>query len=79
MKKIIHRLWSKPEEEKINMLYFLTLVCAIILIFLWTMSLGRTISSPEVKQKMKQDLEPLSTFKNDMVGVVKGQNSQSRE
>ena len=84
-KKIVHhlhRLRQKPEEERRNILYFLTVVFGIIIVLLWTLTLKGTVSSPEVKEKIKQDLTPFSFLKNDMVGSInnlKGQGLPSTQ
>lgn len=68
MRKIIHKLRQRPEEERRHILHIVTLVAAIIMIILWTYSLGRSISNPDTKVKIKQDLKPFSVLKDDIVG-----------
>ena len=67
MKKIIHKLRQKPEEERRHILHIVT----IIMIILWTYSLGRSLTSPDTKVKIKQDLKPFSVLKSDIVGGYK--------
>ncbi len=77
MKKIIHKLKNRSEEERRHILHITTFVLAIILVFLWTLSLGRTISSPDTKVKIKQDLKPFSALKDNLVGGYESmKNSQ---
>ena len=77
MKKIIHKLKNRSEEERRHILHITTFVIAIILVFLWTLSLGRTISSPDTKVKIKQDLKPFSVLKDNLVGGYESmKNSQ---
>ena len=48
------------------------------MVILWTYSLGRSIANPDTKVKMKQDLQPFSVLKDNLVGgykSVSGQNS----
>lgn len=68
MRKIIHHLRRKPEEERRHILHIVTLVLGIVLILLWTLSLGRNVASKETKEKVKQDLKPFSALKDNLVG-----------
>ena len=78
MKKIIHKLRNRPEEERRHILHITVFILALFMILLWTFSLGRTITSKETKVKMQQDLKPFSILKDDLVGgynSIKGTNS----
>lgn len=68
MKKIIHKIRQRPEEERRHILYILIFLFAIIMIILWIYSLGRTISDPDTSVKIKQDLKPFSVLKDNIVG-----------
>lgn len=72
MKKIIHRLKQKPEEERRHILHIATFVIAIIMIALWAWSLGRSVSNPNTQIKVKQDLEPFSILKDSIVNSTSG-------
>ena len=72
MKKVIHRLRQKPEKERRQILYFLTIASAFFMILLWTFTLGKTIKSEETKVRVQQDLKPFSALKNN---IVEGFNS----
>lgn len=74
MRKIIHKLRQKPEEERRHILHILIIIAAIIMIILWSYSLGKSFSSPETKIKVKEDLKPFSVLKDSLVG---GYNSVS--
>jgi len=71
MKKIIHKLRQRPEEERRHILHIITIIAAIIMIILWTYSLGKSLTSPDTKVKIKQDLKPFSVLKSDIVGGYK--------
>lgn len=50
------------------------------MVLLWTYSLGRSISNPETKVKVKKDLQPFSVLKDNLVGgykSVSGENSDN--
>ncbi len=74
MKKIIHHLRKQPEEVRIHILHFLTIVAGIILLMLWIWSLGTNASNLDTQAKVKEDLQPLSALKDNIVG---GYNSIS--
>lgn len=69
MKKFVHKLRSKPEEERRHILRMVTFIFAIILITLWIYSLGRTVASDETKEKMKQDLQPFNNLKDSITNT----------
>jgi hypothetical protein len=46
MEKIINDLRSKPEEERRNLLHFITIIFAIVMLILWSYSLGNTFGNP---------------------------------
>ena len=66
MRKVIHRLRQKPEEERRHILHISIVVIGFIMVVLWVFSLGRSLSTPEVKQKAKQDLQPFTVLKNNL-------------
>jgi len=74
----IHRLRKQPEEDRRHLLHICIVVIGIIMVLLWTYSLGRSVTNPDTKIKMKQDLQPFSVLKDNLVGgykSVEGQNS----
>jgi hypothetical protein len=71
MKKIIHKLRNRSEEERRHILHITTFVLALFMILLWTFSLGKSVTSPETKVKIKQDLKPFSVLKDNIVGGYK--------
>ena len=66
MRKTIHKLRQRPEEERRHILHISIIIIAIIMILLWAYSLGRNLSQPEVKEKVKQDLQPFSVLKDNL-------------
>lgn len=74
MRKYIHKLRQKPEEERRHILHIFIFVVAVVMILLWVYSLGRSFNEPETKIKMKEDLKPFSVLKDNLVG---GYNSMS--
>ncbi len=77
MRKIIHHLRKQPEEHRRHILHITIVIVAIIMIILWTYSLGKSIASPDTKIKMKQDLQPFSVLKDNIVGGYKGVSGQN--
>ena len=37
------------------------------MVMLWVLSLGKSLTSPETKEKIKQDLQPFSVLKDNLV------------
>lgn len=67
MKKIIHRLRQEPEEVRQHIVHIVVFACAIILLLLWAVSLGHTLSSTETKTTMKKDAQPFTVLKDNIV------------
>ena len=74
MKKIIHHLRNKPEHVRRQILHIATIAGAIIMIILWSYSLGTSLNNPDTQVKLKNDLQPFSILKDNIVG---GYNSIS--
>lgn len=67
MKKIIHRLNRRSEEDRRHVLHIVVFVLTIGLIVLWVFSLSKNLSSPETKARMKEDLTPFSILKDNII------------
>lgn len=67
MKKIIHHLRRQPEETRRHILRITMLILTVIIIMFWIFSLGKNFSSSETQTKIKQDLQPFSVLKDDIV------------
>ena len=80
MKKVIHHIRnirSKSEEDRRHILHITIVIAGIIMVLLWTFSLGRTITNPDTKTKIKQDLKPFSALQKDVVGSFNGINGKT--
>jgi hypothetical protein len=71
MRKIIHRIKQKSEEERRHILHITVFILALFLIALWIFSLGRTITNKDTTIKVNQDLKPFSVLKDNLVGGFK--------
>jgi len=72
MKKIINNLKKQPEEVRRHILHILILVIIIVMVLLWVLSLRINFSNPDTKVKIKQDLQPFSVLKDN---IINGFNS----
>jgi len=80
MRKIIHHLRKQSEKDRRHILHLTTLVVGILMIFLWTLSLGKSIANTSTKEAIQQDLKPFSVLKDSVVdglNSIKGQNSST--
>ncbi len=78
MRKIIHRLRNRPEEERRHILHIAIFILGLFMVLLWTFSLGRSVTSKDTKVKIEQDLKPFSVLKDNLVGgynSIKGTDS----
>ncbi len=75
MKKIIHKLRQRPEEERKHILHIVIFAAGIILLILWAYSLGRNFGGEEVKEEMKDDLQPFSVLKDTIVDGYESVNT----
>ena len=74
MKRIIHHLRRQPEKVRRDILHISIVALSIIMIILWSYSLGISLNNPDTQTKIKNDLEPFSVLKDNIVG---GYNSIS--
>lgn len=72
MRKIIHHLRKQPEEVRRHILHIVMFVLVVILIFLWVVSLSKNLSDSDTQTRMKQDLEPFSALKDNIVDSYNG-------
>jgi len=68
MKKIIHHIRRQPEEIRRHILHVLTVVCALVLLFLWVYSLETNLNNQGTQAKISNDLKPFSTLKDNIIG-----------
>ena len=52
-------------------------ILAIIMVMLWVFSLGKNLANPDTKTKIKQDLEPFSVLKDNIVDGVSNNPSNN--
>ena len=71
MRRIIHHLRNKSEQERRDILNMLTIIFAVILLALWFYSLGQNFLNPDTQNKIGQDLKPFSALKDNLVGGYK--------
>lgn len=71
MKKIIHHLRGQSEKTKRKVLHGSTIFFAVIMILLWIYSLGVRFSDEKIEAKIKEDLTPFSTLKDNMISGYK--------
>jgi len=71
MRKIIHHLRKQPEEVRRHVLHILIFAVAIIMVLLWVFSLGKSLADPDTQVKIKQDLQPFSVLKDNIVDGYK--------
>jgi hypothetical protein len=67
MKKIIYHLRRQPEEVRRHVLHIIIFILAIVMITLWIFSLSKNLSDKDTQIKMKQDLQPFSELKDNIV------------
>lgn len=82
MKKIIHHLRKQSEADRRHVLHITITIIGIIMILLWSLSLGKSIANPKTKTRIKEDLKPFSVLKEGMVGGIgniKGENTSPTE
>lgn len=71
MKKIIHHLRKQPEEVRRHVLHIAIFAVAIVMVLLWVFSLGKSLADPDTQVKIKQDLQPFSVLKDNIVDGYK--------
>lgn len=74
MKKIIHNLRKQSEETRRHILHILIFFLGVIMILLWVSSLGKSLASPDTQIKIKNDLQPFSVLKDN---IIEGYKSTS--
>ena len=67
MKKIIHNLRQQPEEIRRHILHVIIFIFAVLLFIIWVYTLGASFSDKETQAKVKDDLRPFSTLKDNFI------------
>ena len=68
MKRVIHHIRKQPEHVRRHILHVSVIVCGVVLILLWIYSLGTNLASPDMREKINEDLKPFSALKDNMIG-----------
>ncbi len=71
MKKIINNLRQKPEKVRRHILHVAMIVLGVILFFIWVFTLGTNLTDQDTQVKIKNDLEPLSALKDNLINGYK--------
>jgi len=71
MKKFIHNLRKRPEEHRMHILHVLTLASSLVLVVLWTYSLGTKVATEDQGSTLKEGLEPFSALKGSIIDGYK--------
>ncbi len=71
MKKIIHHLRRQPEGVRRHILHVSTIIFGVVLLSLWIYSLGTSLTNPEAKKEISDDLKPFSALKDNLIGGYK--------
>ena len=69
MKKIIKHLREQPEEKRRHILHILTFFGALIMLVLWSFSLGKNLNNKEVKENIKKDVKPFLVLKDNILNI----------
>jgi hypothetical protein len=65
MKKVIHRIKNRPEEERRHILNIFVLVVALILFVFWVYSLGRTVTNDSIEENIADDFNSLAPLESN--------------
>lgn len=71
MRKIVHKLRSKSEKERREILHLSIIIATIIMIVLFGFSLNKSFNNKETKIKLKEDIKPFTVLKENMVDGYK--------
>lgn len=74
MKQFINNLRARPEHHRRHILHVSTMVVAGVMVLLWFVSLGHSLTDSDVHKKVSQDAKPLSALK---ANLLDGYNSIS--
>ena len=74
MRQIINNLRARPEHHRRHMLHVSTVVVAVVMVVLWFVSLGHSLTDSDVKKQVSEEAKPLSALR---ANLVDGYNSIS--
>lgn len=67
IRKIVRRLRARPEHERKHLVNIFTFFGAIVMIVLWTFTLGSSFSDPDLKTQVKQEFQPFDQLKANVI------------
>ncbi|MBP7006928.1 MAG: hypothetical protein KBC44_02310 [Candidatus Pacebacteria bacterium] len=67
MRRVIRHLRSQPERIRVQILYFLTIACAFVLLLVWASRFGISTSQPSTRTGVEGSLQPLSVLKDNAI------------
>ena len=68
IRQVVDNLKQKPEHVRRHILHVTTLGAGILLLALWVVSLGSTLSDESTQVRIGDELKPLSALKDNLVG-----------
>lgn len=68
MRRLINHVRGKSEETRRHILHVTTFCLGLILLSLWVYSLGTKFSNPETEAKIRNEFEPVSSLKANLIG-----------
>ncbi|MDP9249567.1 MAG: hypothetical protein M3M85_03615 [bacterium] len=77
--KHVHKVRNQPEHVRQHILHVATVVFAAILFLLWVVSLGRNFTKQDTRAEVRDDLEPLSALKANILGGYQSITEQNGE
>ncbi len=84
MRRIIENLRERPEEHRRHILNISTVVVTVIMVSLWVVSLGSTLSEADLQKNISKNVQPISALRANIVDGYKsisnsGNNSSTTE
>lgn len=67
MRRVIRHLRRQPERVRMQILYFLTIAFAFVLVLIWASRFGISASQPTNRGGLEDELQPLSVLKDNAI------------
>ena len=78
MRRIIQNLRDRPEEHRRHIVNVSTVVVTVIMVSLWVVSLGGTLSEVDLQKNASKNVQPISALRANIVDGYKSiSNSDS--
>ncbi|MCE9585032.1 hypothetical protein K8Q94_00165 [Candidatus Nomurabacteria bacterium] len=71
IKKAVYHLRKQPLEHKRHILNIFIFIAIVIMVLLYILSLSFRFNSMETKIKIKNDMKPFSTLKENISDTIK--------